>query len=304
VQLVFLLRLRFCRWGSAVLLCALAPACGRVGYDLLGGADVLTDLRADAGSGGTTAIGTGSGGFAGATQAGSGAATGSGGAGGSVPGVGGSIVGGGGSGGTTGAGGAPNAGGAAQGGATSRDGGTTLGDAGGGGPTIDAGPGMPPVDCKGGRGQNQLWTFATGVDSWYFAVSPAVQGSMTRVLTPFDLEPGALRVDITAVGTDSRSWVQSDAPQPNQGGHTAYAAIWLDSDTVAWTKLFAQSGATGVWMDGGTLTLTPHAWTCFHLVFDAPDFVNGTPNLTAVSRLGLELSGKGPFRVYIDDIGY
>jgi hypothetical protein len=207
--------------------------------------------------------------------------------------------------GSTGAGGAPSAGGGAPGGATSRDAGTTLGDAGGGAPTLDAsGPGLPTVDCKGGRVLNELWTFATGVDSWYFAPSAAVQGSMTRVLTPSDLEPGALRVDITAVGADSRSWVQTDSPQRNLGGHTAYAAIWLDSDAVAWTKLFAQSGPTGVWMDGGTLTLTPHAWTCFQLVFDAPDFVNGTPDLTAVSRLGLELSGTGPFRVYIDDIGY
>jgi hypothetical protein len=218
-------------------------------------------------------------------------------------GAGGDAIGAGGSVGEISAGGSPAAGGA-DGGAALSDAGQQRADAGRAPVGDAAGPGLPAVDCSGGRAVTELWTFQTSVDSWYFAPSAAVVGSMTRVLAPGDLDPGALEVDITAVGTDSRSWVETNSPQPNLAGHTAHAAIWLDSDVTAWTKLFALSGATGVWMDGGTLILAPHAWTCFELVFDAPNYVSGTADLTNVTRLGLELSGAGPFRVYVDDIGY
>lgn len=290
---------------ALALLCATAQSCGRVGYNLMAGTDVALDSSAGAvvGSGGAGVVATGSGGSAGATETGAGALSTGSGAGGRVLGAGGSAPGAGGNGGTISAGGAPGAGGAA-GGITASDAGNAQAGA-GGAPVGDAsGPGQPPLDCSGGRALGELWTFATGVDSWYFAPSAAVAGSMTRVLAPGDLDPGALLVDITAVGTDSRSWVETNSPQPNLGGHTAHAAIWLDSDVTAWTKLFALSGVAGVWMDGGTLVLAPHAWTCFELVFDAPDYVSGTADVTNVTRLGLELSGTEPFRVYIDDIGY
>lgn len=163
--------------------------------------------------------------------------------------------------------------------------------------------GKPPTDCAPGVTLGKIWTFAT-TDAWYFSAPAGTTGAMTTVSSPGDLDPGSAKFDVTTVGSDVRSWLRLDSPQPNLAGHTAHGAIWLDSDAAVTVKLFALTNDGSIWLDGGTLTLEPHAWTCQQLDFDSPAYASAAYDANLVRSIGFELGSSVPFRVYIDDVGY
>ena len=287
--------------GSAVAVLVLATGCGRVGYELLDGDRPLglTSAGGDHGSDASAGGRNGGGQLNAGAQGGAGA-----------------------SGGSLGAGSpdaTPSSGGAAAGGAPMNVAGTT-GDGGPSGGTTDSGSGgastggitgaggggtvgKPAIDCAAGITLGQLWTFATS-GGWYFSAPAGTTGAITAASSPGDLDPGSIQFDVATVGSDVRSWFRFDAPQPNLAGHVGHGAIWLDSDASVTAKFFALTNDGSIWLDGGTLTLKPHAWTCMELDFNAPNYASAAYDANLVRSIGFELGSLVPFRIYIDDVGY
>jgi hypothetical protein len=174
--------------------------------------------------------------------------------------------------------------------------------------SIDAGGLLlgPPVDCTGGVVADRSWSFGSTADAWGLQLGTGVQGTLSLLVGPGNLDPGALQVDVTSIASDTRAWVQLGSPQSNLAGHTARAAVWLDTDVEVWAKLFAQTNSSSQWIDGGARVVTPRIWNCFELVFDAPAYPRApyTHDPNAVNKVGIELSCRVPFRAYLDNLSY
>lgn len=198
------------------------------------------------------------------------------------------------------AGGAPatgGAGGTSSGGASS--GGTSSGGASSGGVSNTGGSG--PV-CASTSGTSQVWSFNSTVESWQYWPN-AGPGTLSWTAATGNPTAGSLALDVTS-GNGTLGWLVFDAPAPNLSGHTASVWLYLDSGT-AGIKMYAQSNPSSyAWADGGYVVLTPKTWMCITINYSSPVYEDATFDPTNIVRIGVEIGGTGPLRIYADQFAY
>jgi hypothetical protein len=200
---------------------------------------------------------------------------------------------------SAGTGGTPS-GGTSSGGASTVDASTGGASTGGTSTGPDAAP--PPV-CANVAGSVKVWSFDTNMESWQFWPNAGV-GTLSWTAAAGNPTNGALAIDLQS-GNGKLGWIVLDAAAPNLSGQTGTAWVWLDAPASTGVKLYAQSGATTyAWADGGFVALSPRTWTCLTLNFDGPVYKDATFDPTQVVRFGIEISGTGPFTLYVDQLSY
>lgn len=152
------------------------------------------------------------------------------------------------------------------------------------------------------------WMFDANTENWALSTDTGLQGSLTWTSATGYPSPGALEVDVTPgvgdVANSDGAWLQYDTPLGNLSGRTVSAWVWLDSGPTPHFKLFVQTGAQWVWADNGTVSLTPHTWTCVSLPVSSPSYNGDNYDPTDVVRLGFEMLDSEPFRLYVDSVRY
>lgn len=293
--------------GSLVTACLLV-SCMRFGYEP---ADELDDSVALAGVGGSLGDGGSMGSFAGAE--GSGESTAGGGT-------------------STDTAGATTTGGAAStdaGGATSTDaGGATNTDAGGATSTGTGGAaGTAAVSGAGGA------TTTGGATSTSTATTSATTGGgdacaaagTTVYLASFDVDLEGFVV--TGAGSPSFDWtgsvgnpelgavvldassggamqVRNLTPPGDLSGRVMSVNVYVESGTGVQLILFAESGATGKWADGGKIQATTGQWYCLTLDLDNPPTESAGFDPTDVRIVGVDVQGSGGVVAYFDQFAY
>lgn len=172
----------------------------------------------------------------------------------------------------------------------------------------DAGPDLDASTrsaCEVGQTIKE-WTFVTSVSGWTISAQSQVQAAMTWTPDTGDPRPGALEVEVTPrasdAGATSGAWPQYNMTLGNLGDRTISAWVWLESGPSPDLKLFVQTGAQWVWADNGTVRLSPKEWTCVSIPVSAPSYSGENYDPTDVVRLGFQLLGTAPFRVYVDTV--
>jgi hypothetical protein len=152
------------------------------------------------------------------------------------------------------------------------------------------------------------WTFDAdaGVSGWSISAQSGVQATLTWTSAVGDPSPGALQVEVTPRSSDggatSGAWPQYNTPLGNLSGRTISAWVWLDSGPSPDLKLFVQTGTQWVWADNGTVQLSPKAWTCVSIPVSSPSYSGENYDPTEVVRIGFQLFGADPFRVYVGTV--
>jgi hypothetical protein len=166
------------------------------------------------------------------------------------------------------------------------------------------------LPCNSSVTPVRAWTFDSDTEGWVFLLNSGVSGGVSWTGSTGDPSPGALEVDVTSLpadaGTLNGGWVEFQATAlGNLTGRVVSAWVWLDSGTTPNVKVFVQTGSQYTWADNGTVHLMPHVWTCLSLDVSSPSYTNGPDyDPQNVVRLGFEMLGPTPFRVYVDSVSY
>jgi hypothetical protein len=179
-----------------------------------------------------------------------------------------------------------------------------------------AGEASPPDDgasslaCSAAGSPVRQWTFDSDLQGWTLSMDTGVVGNVSWMGSSGNPSPGALAVEITSVTADggvaNGSWAEYEGTSlGNLSGRTLSAWLWLDSGVSPHLKVFVQTGSQYTWADNGTVELAPGAWTCVSMAVSSPSYTNG-PNYdpTNVVRVGFEMLGASPFRVFVDTVRY
>jgi hypothetical protein len=164
--------------------------------------------------------------------------------------------------------------------------------------------------CLGAVPPVREWMFDAGAEGWTLTIGNGVDAGLTWTSTTGDPSPGALEVDftppVTDAGTESTIWVHwvQDTNPVDLTGRTVAAWVWLDTPTSPRFLTFVQTQTEYAWADEGVVTLTPRTWTCVSLPLAMPAFSQPAYDPTHVIRIGFEMLGTSPFRIYIDSVRY
>ncbi len=169
---------------------------------------------------------------------------------------------------------------------------------------------MSSVPCNSGLTPVQEWAFDSDTEGWILSMNSGVLGGVSWNDNVGDPSLGALQVEITSAlsdgGAANGAWAEYQATAlGNLTGRTISAWLWLDSGPSPNIKLFVQTGSQYTWADNGTVQLASHGWTCISMAVSSPSYTNG-PNYdpTSVVRIGFEMVGSSPFRVFVDTVRY
>jgi hypothetical protein len=166
------------------------------------------------------------------------------------------------------------------------------------------------LPCTSGAPPLRSWTFDSDTEGWVLLLNSGVSGGVSWTGSTGDPSPGALEVDVTQMpadaGTPMGGWAEFQATAlGNLTGRVVSAWVWLESGTTPNLKLFVQTGSQFTWADNGTIHLVPHVWTCMSLAVSSPSYTNGPDyDPQNVVRVGFEMLGPTPFRVYVDSVSY
>jgi hypothetical protein len=162
------------------------------------------------------------------------------------------------------------------------------------------------LPCSNAEQAIKEWTFDTSVSGWAIPAQSQVQASMTWTSSAGRPSPGALDVAVTPrsseAGATSGAWPQYNMTLGNLTGRSVSAWVWLESGPSPELKLFVQTGSQWVWADNGTVHLSPKVWTCVSLPVSSPSYSGENYDPTDVVRLGFQLFGTEPFRMYVDTV--
>jgi hypothetical protein len=171
---------------------------------------------------------------------------------------------------------------------------------------------MLPAEAEGGAACNaassplKQWTFNSTTEGWALTNDRGVQANLGWTGSAGNPMPGALRVDVTPNADDggalTGAWAYYDMSSADLSNRTVSAWVWLDSGPSPHFKVYVQTGTQYVWADGGTVYLAAHAWSCVSLNVSSPLYNQGGYDPTNAIRLGFEMLGSAPFRVYIDTV--
>jgi hypothetical protein len=169
--------------------------------------------------------------------------------------------------------------------------------------------GSSSVACNGSPAVVRQWTFDSDVQGWWMSMDTGVQGRLIWSSSIGNPSTGALEADVTQGSVDaghvSGAWAQYDMmPLGDLTGRTISAWLWLDQGVSPRIKVFVQAGPQYGWADNGTILLTSHTWTCVSMPVTSPSYNGPNYDPTAVVRLGFEMRGTTPFRLYVDSVRY
>jgi hypothetical protein len=175
---------------------------------------------------------------------------------------------------------------------------------GAGGEEIPTAP--PTADCTSSAAAVDQWTFDTSVQGWTLSLDPDVQASVAWASSMGEPSPGAIQVDVTPAvsdaGTINGAWLQLDAALGDLSGLTASAWVWLDRGATPHLKLYLQTGSQYGWADNGTVYLPLQTWICVSLPISSPAYQQASYDPTDTVRVGFEMLGTAPFRLYVDSV--
>jgi hypothetical protein len=167
---------------------------------------------------------------------------------------------------------------------------------------------LSALPCMGTQTVIRQWTFDSDTQGWTLELNTGVQGGLTWNDTMGDPSPGSLQVDITPnvadAGKVNGGWTGYADSFGDLSGRTLAAWVWLDQGVSPNLKLFVQTGSQWVWADNGVVILPSRKWTCVSLAVSAPSYNGPGYDPTSVVRIGFELLGPSPFRVFIDTVRY
>jgi hypothetical protein len=150
------------------------------------------------------------------------------------------------------------------------------------------------------------WTFDTSVSGWLISAQTDVQASLAWTSAEGKPSPGALQIEVTPresdAGATSGAWPQFGMKLGDLSGRTISAWAWLDSGPSPELKFFVQTGSQWVWADNGTVHLSPKVWTCVSLPVSSPAYSGENYDPTDVVRLGFQVFGVSPFRLFVDTV--
>jgi hypothetical protein len=166
----------------------------------------------------------------------------------------------------------------------------------------------PSPECASGTASLQEWTFDTTIQGWILATNSGVKATLTWTGSTGDPTPGAMQVDFTPAPSDAGAtsgvWIHEEMAAANLTGRTVSAWVWLDSGPSPQFLTFVQTATDYAWADNGVVALPLHAWTCVSLPVSAPAYNQPEYDPTNVIRIGFEMLGAKPFRVYVDSVRY
>ncbi len=153
------------------------------------------------------------------------------------------------------------------------------------------------------------WTFDSNVEGWSLETDTGVPATLGWNASAGDPSPGALEADVTPAASDSGAvsgaWAAFIPSSPlDLSGRTLSAWVWLDSGESPNLKTFVQTGSQYDWADNGTVHLALHEWTCVSMPVSSPSYEQPSYDPSQVIRLGFEMLGREPFRLFIDSVRY
>jgi hypothetical protein len=166
--------------------------------------------------------------------------------------------------------------------------------------------GEPTLPCTAVEQAVLEWTFDGGTSNWVLSIESDVEASLSWTADAGKPSLGAVEVSVTPRESDSGetsgAWLQYDASLGDISNRTVSAWVWLDTGPSPNLKLFVQTGTQWVWADNGTVSLEAGTWTCVSLETSSPSFSQANYDPTDVVRLGFQMLGDAPFRVFVDTV--
>jgi hypothetical protein len=163
----------------------------------------------------------------------------------------------------------------------------------------------PTAPCTAPGPYVEAWSFDGGLGPWSLSLDPGVQANLTWTTAVGDPTPGALQVDVTPAASDASDITGVYLKVEGLGdlaGRTAAAWVWLDQGKAPHLKMYAQTGSQYVWGDNGTVYLPARVWTCVSLPLSSSSYQQASYDPTDVIRLGFEMLGLTPFRLYVSNV--
>jgi hypothetical protein len=163
--------------------------------------------------------------------------------------------------------------------------------------------------CAAGIAPAREWSFDSTLEGWSVETDTGVPATVAWTGASGNPSPGALQADVTPAATDSGTvtgaWVSYVPSSPiDLSNRTISAWVWLESGESPHLKTFVQTGAQYNWADNGTVHLFWHEWACVSMPVSTPSYTQPNYDPTRAIRLGFEMLGLTPFRLYIDSVRY
>jgi hypothetical protein len=162
--------------------------------------------------------------------------------------------------------------------------------------------------CSGSIAPVQAWTFDTSIEGWILSEDTGVGAQLAWTSSTGYPTAGALEVDFTPPPADSGDgnvmWIHEEMTAGDLTGRTVSAWVWLDSGPSPEFMVFDQTQTDYAWADNGVLTLPSKTWTCVTIPISTPAFSQPMYDTTHVIRIGFQMQGTAPFRMYVDTVRY
>ena len=167
----------------------------------------------------------------------------------------------------------------------------------------DGGSGAVGAGGCGPASPTATWAFASDTESWQLEADPTATGTLRWAAAIGDPLPGALEFDATINSQGNVRVYQALSPRDLRG-KVIYARVLLDAGPGVSAKVFAQSGSSLTWADGGEAYLDAQQWSCVSLDLQNPAVTVPGFDRTDVRRIGVFIFGDASPRVYVDQVSY
>jgi hypothetical protein len=172
--------------------------------------------------------------------------------------------------------------------------------------TSDASLGVdatPSSACSVSSTPLQSWTFDSTTQSWGSYTDTGVTANLTWTGALGDPSPGALSFVVTpGDGSSQGAWIRYAGSLGDLTGRTVAAWVFLDNGASPHLKVFAQTGSSYAWGDGGTLSLPTGQWTCVSLTLSSPAYNQPGYDPSNVISIGFETLAVDSFELYVDSV--
>ncbi len=166
---------------------------------------------------------------------------------------------------------------------------------------LEAGTGPTfPSNCDGAPSLAQWW-FTSDLESWVFSSSAPVPYSLDWVATGgTPAATGLVQLNVTP--GDELSLINLPMSETDYSGRVLSARVYIVAGTNVGFKLYAQSGPTFAWADGGRVYPPAGQWLCLSFELSTPSFANAAFDPTEIIEVGVDVTGDGDVTVLVDEV--
>jgi len=147
--------------------------------------------------------------------------------------------------------------------------------------------------------QRYVASFATDLEG--FVVTGAGGPMLTWDGSMGNPDLGSMRLEASGGGAMQ---VRNLAPPGDLTGRVMSVNVLVQGGTSVDILLYAQSGPTAKWADGGGVRATTGQWYCLTLDLDDPVTTSAMFDPTDVRVVGVDIQGSGVVAAYIDQFAY